>query len=89
MRADEARRGKGVSREAQDIFDALARTLPARWDGESIVVLDAVVIAKPYRSEDCRAGKGVQPQMLQRVRKVVSACWGDVRAAKEAMGADR
>ena len=72
VRADEARRGKGVSREAQDIFDALARTLPARWDGESIVVLDAVVITKPYRSEDCRAAKGVQPQMLQRVRKVVS-----------------
>ena len=61
-----------MSREAQDIFDAMSKTLPTRWDGESIVVLDAVAIAKPYRSEDCKAGKGVQAQMLSRVRKVVS-----------------
>ena len=71
--SEDARRGRGVGQEAQEIFDAIARTLPARWDGSSIVVLDAVVIAPPYRSEDCRAAKSAQAQMLLRVRKVVSS----------------
>jgi protein LSM12 len=66
----EARRGKGVTREAQDLFDAFSRTMPAKWDGTSIVVADAVVIAKPYRVNDCRP---LVPgdSALARVRKVV------------------
>ncbi|OXV06155.1 hypothetical protein Egran_06077 [Elaphomyces granulatus] len=66
----EARRGKGVTREAQDLFDAFSRTMPARWDGTSIVVADAVVIAKPYHVNDCRA---LVPgdSALVRVRKVL------------------
>ena len=71
--AEDARRGKGVSREAQEIFDALSRTLPARWEEENIVVLEEVSIGKPYRAEDCVAVKGVQGQMLTRIRKVVSS----------------
>jgi hypothetical protein len=67
----EARRGKGVTREAQDIFDAFSRTMPARWDGTSIVVADAVVIAKPYRVDDCRALIANDSAALTRVRKVV------------------
>ncbi|WEW58098.1 hypothetical protein PRK78_003565 [Emydomyces testavorans] len=51
----EQRRGKGVTKEAQDLFDAFSRTMPARWDGTSIVVADTVVISKPYRVEDCRS----------------------------------
>ena len=34
--------GVGVSREGQQLFDALARTLPCRWDNQNIVVLDEV-----------------------------------------------
>lgn len=67
----EARRGKGVTREAQDIFDAFSRTMPARWDGTSIVVADAVVIDKPYRVDDCRALIARDAAALTRVRKVV------------------
>ncbi|KAE8554873.1 hypothetical protein EYB25_003420 [Talaromyces marneffei] len=67
----EARRGKGVTREAQDIFDAFSRTMPARWDGTSIVVADAVVIAKPYRVDDCRALVAGDSAALTRVRKVL------------------
>lgn len=70
----EARRGKGVTREAQDIFDAFSRTMPARWDGTSIVVADAVVIAKPYRVDDCRALIANDSAALTRVRKVVRTC---------------
>ena len=61
-----------MGREAQDIFDALSRTLPTRWDGTSIIVLDAVVIASPYRPDDCRGGAGAPTGTLARVKKVVS-----------------
>ena len=61
-----------MGREAQDIFDALARTLPTRWDGTSIIVLDAVIIANPYRPDDCRGGVGAPAGTLARVKKVVS-----------------
>lgn len=68
----EAKRGKGVTKEAQEIFDAFSRTMPARWDGSSIVVADAVVIAKPYRVDDCRPLVAGDSAALTRVRKVVS-----------------
>ncbi|KAK2754647.1 hypothetical protein FQN54_006780 [Arachnomyces sp. PD_36] len=67
----ELRRGKGVSREAQDLFDAFSRTMPARWDGSNIVVADAVTISKPYRVEDCRAVVTNDAAALMRVRKVL------------------
>lgn len=71
----EQRRGKGVSKEAQDLFDAFSRTMPARWDGTSIVVADTVIISKPYHIDNCRSlspdNGGVSPA-LTRVRKVVS-----------------
>ncbi|KAI9738810.1 MAG: hypothetical protein M1834_008317 [Cirrosporium novae-zelandiae] len=73
-KALQARRGKGVTREGQEIFDALARTLPVRWDAKNVVVSDNVVIEAPYRVEDCKAieGKGQNAQhALVRVRKVV------------------
>ena len=67
----EARRGKGVSKEGQEIFDALVKTLPTRWDGTRIVVNDQVLIEAPYRSEDCKASKE-QGGALAQVRRVVS-----------------
>ncbi|KAH8696249.1 anticodon-binding domain-containing protein [Talaromyces proteolyticus] len=67
----ETRRGKGVTREAQDIFDAFSRTMPARWDGTSIVIADAVVISKPYRVDDCKALVAGDSAALTRVRKVL------------------
>ncbi|KAL8711139.1 MAG: hypothetical protein Q9225_007167 [Loekoesia sp. 1 TL-2023] len=67
-----SRKNKNVSKEAQDLFDGISRTLPTRWDGNNIVVMDSVVISAPYRGEDCRAGNGVPAGTLSRVRKVVS-----------------
>lgn len=71
-----SRKNKNVGKEAQDLFDGVSRTLPTRWDGNNIVVMDSVVISAPYRGEDCRAGAGVQAGILSRVRKVVSSSAG-------------
>jgi hypothetical protein len=68
----EARRGKGVTREAQDIFDAFSRTMPARWNASNIIVADAVTISSPYRVDDCRPLVEGDTAALARVRKVVS-----------------
>lgn len=61
-----------MGKEAQEIFDALNRMLPTRWDGKDIIVMDQVVVKGPgYRSEDCRAEKEAG-SALARVKKVVS-----------------
>lgn len=67
-----ARKNPSASKEAQEIFDAISRTLPTKWAGTSIVVNETVVIASPYRAENCKAGPGQQPAALARVKMVVS-----------------
>ncbi|KAK0547016.1 hypothetical protein OC846_002038 [Tilletia horrida] len=42
-----SRRGVGVSNQAQNIFDALSKTLPCRWHGTHIIVMDEIVISAP------------------------------------------
>ncbi|KAL6714612.1 hypothetical protein ACLMJK_008037 [Lecanora helva] len=67
-----AKKNPNVSKEAQDIFDALGRQLPTRWDGKDIIVMDQVVVRGPgYRPDDCKAGKGVAEGTLTRVKKVL------------------
>ncbi|KAF9388841.1 hypothetical protein CPB97_000288 [Podila verticillata] len=65
-----ARIGVGVSSSAQDIFDALSKTLPCRWAKDSIVVMDEVIIAPPYEPENCKANASAS-YTLARVKKVL------------------
>ena len=60
----------GVTQEAQDIFDALARTLPCRWQDRNIVVMDEVVIAAPYKQ--CAGVDSGDPRAVERVQKVLA-----------------
>ncbi|KAF3484409.1 uncharacterized protein GIQ15_03733 [Arthroderma uncinatum] len=76
LKEHESSRGKGVSKEAQDLFDAFRRTMPTHWSGTSIVVADSVVIAAPYGVGDCKTlnltGRDeVAGTALTRVRKVL------------------
>ncbi|XP_052185551.1 uncharacterized protein LOC127797078 isoform X2 [Diospyros lotus] len=59
--------GVGVTAEAQNIFDALSKTLPVRWDKTVIVVMNEVRVSSPYLPESVTGGT---PAANDRVRKV-------------------
>jgi len=69
-----ARRGpKGTTKEAQDIFDAISRTHPARWQGTSMLVSDSVLIEKPYHPDNVKMapGGGGPAGGVERIKKVL------------------
>ncbi|KAK7552654.1 anticodon-binding domain-containing protein [Phyllosticta citricarpa] len=68
----EATRGRGVPKEAQEIFDAINKTLPARWHEQSIVINDAVILGPPYTINDLRAGEGKE-MTLAHIRKIMES----------------
>ncbi|KAH9304349.1 hypothetical protein KI387_008753, partial [Taxus chinensis] len=59
--------GIGVSPEAQNIFDALSKTLPVQWEKTTIVVMDEVRVSSPYLPENVKGGT---PAANDRVKKV-------------------
>lgn len=59
--------GIGVTREAQEIFNSLSKTMPCVWRGTDIVCF-GVKISPPYTSESCQ---GSDSSELDRVRKVL------------------
>lgn len=65
-----ARKGIGVTQEAQNLFDSLSRTLPCRWEKQSIIVLDEVHIDPPYTVDACWASSKDSKSYL-RVCKVL------------------
>lgn len=71
-RAEAARIGVGVTREGQQIFDALAKTLPCAWRGPDILVMTEVVVAPPYDLQSC-SQLVPNPSLFGRIQKVLSA----------------
>ncbi|ERF71850.1 hypothetical protein EPUS_01765 [Endocarpon pusillum Z07020] len=71
LKAQDAKRGRGVTREAQDIFDGISRTYQARWHGTAMVVNENVIIEHPYHVDDCRLVGGSAEQGLLRIQKVL------------------
>mmetsp|Transcript_24446 Transcript_24446/g.44862 ORF Transcript_24446/g.44862 Transcript_24446/m.44862 type:complete len:182 (-) Transcript_24446:63-608(-) len=69
--AREAKRyGVGVTEHAQEVFDALNKTMEASWDGEDIKVL-GVKITKPY--DPIKNISGGDTAAQERIRKVLQA----------------
>eukprot|EP01087_Luapelamoeba_hula_P017676 TRINITY_DN5594_c0_g1_i4.p1 TRINITY_DN5594_c0_g1~~TRINITY_DN5594_c0_g1_i4.p1 ORF type:complete len:203 (-),score=47.29 TRINITY_DN5594_c0_g1_i4:226-834(-) len=68
---DVERIGIGVGSAAQRIFNALSKTLPCKWDKDTIVVFDDLRINPPYRVEDVRGGPKTIDRELNRVKQVV------------------
>ncbi|KAJ3249559.1 protein with role in RNA processing [Chytriomyces hyalinus] len=63
--------GVNVSKRAQDIFNALDKTLPTRWKGDAIIVLDEVMIMAPYGIDDVRGITPTSATAVDRVQKVL------------------
>ena len=59
--------------------------MPVRWHNQEIIVHEAVIIAPPYRVNDCKGPKDKQ-ETLGRVRKVLE---GERRKLKEKEERDR
>eukprot|EP00252_Welwitschia_mirabilis_P011359 TRINITY_DN2553_c0_g1_i3.p1 TRINITY_DN2553_c0_g1~~TRINITY_DN2553_c0_g1_i3.p1 ORF type:complete len:178 (-),score=35.24 TRINITY_DN2553_c0_g1_i3:369-902(-) len=68
LEAEAERIGIGVTPEAQNIFDALSKTLPVHWDKTTIVVMNEVRVSSPYLPENVTGGI---PSANERVRKVL------------------
>ena len=69
-----ARIGVGVSSTAQSLFDAISKTYPCKWDGQTLVVVDEVRVASPYTTRDCTCTPGHET-----ARDRVSMIVGQVR----------
>eukprot|EP00406_Dinophysis_acuminata_P065987 CAMPEP_0179281462 /NCGR_PEP_ID=MMETSP0797-20121207/37164_1 /TAXON_ID=47934 /ORGANISM="Dinophysis acuminata, Strain DAEP01" /LENGTH=192 /DNA_ID=CAMNT_0020990167 /DNA_START=50 /DNA_END=628 /DNA_ORIENTATION=- len=66
---EEAKRyGVGVTEHAQEVYDALSKTMEAEWDGEDIKVF-GVKVTKPYAPNCCTGG---DDQARDRVQKVLT-----------------
>ncbi|RMD42766.1 hypothetical protein DV735_g2326, partial [Chaetothyriales sp. CBS 134920] len=73
--AAEARRGpKGTSPSDQALFEAISRILPARWEGNLMVISDQYAIEKPYKASNVRLVDehgGVGRSGLDRIKTMV------------------
>ncbi|MCJ8746022.1 hypothetical protein PDJAM_G00137010 [Pangasius djambal] len=66
----------GVSVEGQQLFQTIHKTIKdCKWQEKNIVVMDDVVIAPPYRADNCRGKEG---SALGHVRKIVEKHFRDL-----------
>jgi len=70
----EATRGKGVTREAQEVFDHISRTMPTRWADKTIVVSDSVLVESPYGVDNTKA-PGDKKNALAHIKRIVDGYW--------------
>jgi hypothetical protein len=81
--SESAKLGVGVTREAQQIFNALAKTLPCRWDGKVIAVLEEVRGAAARCRVERPPPKAVLPRQLDRARRYSSTSLTAPRTAEQ------
>eukprot|EP01111_Echinosteliopsis_oligospora_P013557 TRINITY_DN488_c0_g1_i1.p1 TRINITY_DN488_c0_g1~~TRINITY_DN488_c0_g1_i1.p1 ORF type:complete len:179 (+),score=46.09 TRINITY_DN488_c0_g1_i1:366-902(+) len=64
---DAAKLGVGVSTLTQNIFNALSKTLPCKWSGDVIIVMDDVRISPPYKLDNVSGGNRASVARVQKV----------------------
>ncbi len=57
----------GTTKEAQDLFELLAKTMPCSWTGTSLLCY-GVTIRSPYQVSDCSGGSEAE---LERIKRIV------------------
>ncbi|CAK0736037.1 hypothetical protein CVIRNUC_000681 [Coccomyxa viridis] len=68
------RQGLGVSKEGQQIFDCIYKTLPCKWQEKTIIVLNEVHVKEPYdTSSVTKAHSDVPSTTLERVILMVKS----------------
>jgi hypothetical protein len=72
-----------IGREVQLLFNELDRTLPCRWDGPKIVVLEDIEIVSPYTKDNVQMRSGAasaRPSTsLGRVKQIVDTYYSRQR----------
>ncbi|GCF00317.1 hypothetical protein ZYGM_001780 [Zygosaccharomyces mellis] len=68
--------GKGVSSEAQFLFDTVYKTVSdTRWVDKDIVVLDSVEIFPPYQPENIKLINGSKSEAVTMVQRILQRGW--------------
>jgi len=77
---DAKKYGVGVTEQAQEVFDALSKTMEAEWDGEDIKVY-GVRITKPY--DPLKNLSGGNQETINRIQKVLQGELTRIRSKKQ------
>eukprot|EP00276_Gloeochaete_wittrockiana_P010225 CAMPEP_0184646926 /NCGR_PEP_ID=MMETSP0308-20130426/3746_1 /TAXON_ID=38269 /ORGANISM="Gloeochaete witrockiana, Strain SAG 46.84" /LENGTH=122 /DNA_ID=CAMNT_0027077417 /DNA_START=437 /DNA_END=805 /DNA_ORIENTATION=- len=63
-----SRLGVGVTQEAQDIYDGLAKTMPVKWEEQTIIVFEDTKIVAPFTMDEV---SGTNEKAVAHVKKVL------------------
>jgi len=74
-------RNRTATKEGQAIFDWFSRSLPTRWNENTIIVNNNVRIDPPYRIDDCKAQKD-KKQAEAHIKKVLAGYYERKPASK-------
>lgn len=75
-------RNENVSKEGQQVFNAVYKTVPnVRWSGDSIIVLDEVKISSPYNIKNIKSlSEDDKSDAIELVKKIVDGVWNKIES---------
>jgi len=73
LKKAKGRIGIGVTKEGQQLFDFIRKTIQeCQWDEQNILVLDEVEIVPPYKSENCCMISGKNKKTVDYIKNIVN-----------------
>jgi len=73
LKKAKGRIGIGVTKEGQQLFDFIRRTIQeCQWDKQNILVLDEVEIVPPYKAENCSMISGKNKKSVDYIKNIVN-----------------